>query len=150
MQSKTPVEIADQYSRKRAVGVAAAAAVFAAVHMAARPFFAGGPDTAHYLNSRVMWAINAVALLLLLATGGGLLNSKRIRILVNDEVARSNYKTAVVAGYWVAMTTAMGLHVLPIFDSFSGRQAVFAIVTPSIVVALLTFACLEYRAHRDA
>jgi hypothetical protein len=150
MQPKTPVEIADQYSRKRAIGVAVAAAVFVAVQVIARPFLAGGPDTAHYASPRVMWAINAVALLLLLATGGGLLNSRRIRSLVNDEVARSNYRTAVVAGYWVAMTTAMALYVLPIFDSLRGREAVFVIVTPSLVVALLVFAALEFRAHRDA
>jgi hypothetical protein len=150
MQAKTPVEIADQYSRKRAVGVAVATAVFVAVQMGARPFFASGPDTATLATPHVMWAINAVALLLLLATGGGLLNSRRIRSLVNDEVARGNYRTAVVAGYWVAMATAMGLYVLPIFDSFGNREAVFVIVTPSIAVALLSFAWLEYRAHRDA
>ena len=69
---------------------------------------------------------------------------------MNDDVARSNYKTAVVAGYWVAMTVAMSLYVVPSFRSLTAREAVYVVVTSSIVVALLTFSYLEYRAHRDA
>jgi hypothetical protein len=149
MSSKTPVEIADQFSRKRAAVVAVAALAFLAVQAVGRPFFIDGPETAHHL-SIVYWAINAVALLLCLATGGGLLNTAQIRALVNDDVARSNYKTAVVAGYWVAMTVAMSLYVVPSFRSLTAREAVYVVVTSSIVVALLTFSYLEYRAHRDA
>ena len=48
-----------------------------------------------------------------LATGGGLLNNRQIRVLVNDEVSRSNYRTSVVAGYWVAMTAAMAVYFWP-------------------------------------
>lgn len=149
MQSRTPVEIADQYSRKRAAGVAAAAIVFLAIQLVARPFFLSGPETAHPVQID-LWAVNAAVLLLLLATGGGLLNSRRIRSLVNDEVSRANHRTAVLAGYWVAMTTAMGLYVFPRFASLTVRAAVYVVVTPSIVVALLAFAYLEHRAHRDA
>src|ERR671937_2939070 len=109
MTSKTPVEIADRMSRKRAVLVAVAALVFLAAQVVSRPFFGAAGDTAHRAKIDA-WAVNAVALLVLLATGGGLLNRRQIRALVNDEVARSNYRTAVVAGYWVAMTTAMALY----------------------------------------
>ncbi len=150
MQSRTPVEIADQDSRKRAIVVAAAALVFLAVQLIAHPFFGAGPDTAHRLTPRAMWAINAVVLLLGLATWGGLLNHRGIRALVNDEVSRSNYQTAVVAGYWVAMTAAMGLYLWPSVESFTARTAAYIVVTSSIVVALLTFSYLEYRAHCDA
>ena len=151
MQSKTPVEIADHMSRKRAVIVAAAALVFFAAQVVSRPFFGGTapPDAAH--RARVdAWAVNAVALLALLATGGGLLNRRQIRALINDEVSRSNYRTAVVAGFWVAMATAMGLYVASTFRSFTAAEAIYVIVTASIVVALLTFSYLERRAHRDA
>jgi hypothetical protein len=149
MQSKTPVEIADQYSRKRAAGVAAAAIVFLAIQVLARPFFIAGSETAHHVQID-LWAVTAVVLLLLLATGGGLLNSRQIRSLVNDDVAHANYRTAVLAGYWVAMTTALGLYVFPRFASLTVREGVYLVVTPSIVVALLAFAYLESRAHRDA
>ena len=149
MQSRTPVEIADRVSRRRARGVAAAAIVFLIVQVVARPFFVAEPVSAHRTKLD-MWAINAAALLLLLATGGGLMYSRRIRSLVNDEVSRSNYRTAVAAGYWVAMVTAMGLYVLASFRSFTGREAVYVIVTASVAVPLLAFSYLEYRAHRDA
>jgi hypothetical protein len=147
MPSGTPVEIADRYSRKRAVLVAIAAIVFLVGQIARRPFFGGWPGPA---RSEVIWAINAIVLLAILATGGGLLLSGRIRALMNDEVARSHFKTAGVIGYWVAMTTAMGLYVLPSTDGLSARDAAYVIVTSSIVVPLLAFSYLEYRAHRDA
>jgi hypothetical protein len=149
MHSKTPVEIADRVSRRRAAGVAAAAAAFLLAQVAAHPFFASAPDTAH--RTRLdMWAINAGVLLLLLATGGGLLLNRQVRSLVNDEVSRSHYRTAVGVGYWVAMVTAMGLYVLSGFTSVTGREAVYLIVTSSVAVALFAFSYLEYRAHRSA
>lgn len=149
MQSKSPVEIADRVSRRRAGGIAAAAAVFLIVQVIARPFFGSALDTAHRATVD-MWAINAGVLLLLLATGGGLLLNRQVRSLVNDEVSRSHYRTAVGAGYWVAMVTAMGLYVLSGFTTVTGREAVYLIVTSSLAVALLAFSYLEYRAHRSA
>jgi hypothetical protein len=97
-----------------------------------------------------LWAVNAVLLLAVLATGGFLLNRRSVRELVNDEVARANYRTAVAAGYWVAMVTAMGLFLLPSSRGLAAREAVYVIVSSSVVVALLAFSYLEHRAHRDA
>lgn len=150
MPLETPVEIADRYSRKRAVIVAVGALAFLAIHVALGPFFADGLGTARHATVGTMWAVNAIVLLAVLATGGGLLNSAQIRSLVNDEVSQSNYKTSVVAAYWVAMTAAMGLYIVPRFQAITARDAVYVIVTSSLGVALLTFSYLEYRAHRDA
>jgi MFS family permease len=150
MPLETPVEIADRYSRKRAVIVAVAALAFLSIHVALGPFFADGLGTARYATVGTMWAINAFVLLVVLATGGGLLNSTQIRSLVNDEVSQGNCKTSVVAAYWVAMTAAMTLYTVPRFQTLTAREAVYVVVTSSIVVALLTFSYLEYRAHRDA
>jgi hypothetical protein len=149
MGLNTPVEIADQVSRKRAGMVAFAAIAFVLVQVAARPYFVGGGDVASHVQFNY-WAVNAAVLLLCLATGGGLLQSRQLRSLVNDEVARSNYKTAVVTGYWVAMTAAVGLYLWAGFRRVTAREAIYVIVTPSIAVALLVFALLEFRAHRDA
>ncbi len=148
MTSKSPVEIADVISRKRAALVALAAIAFLA-HVVARPLLSGGLDAAHHARTD-LWAVNALLLLAILATGGFLLNRRAVRALVNDEVSRSNYRTAVVAGYWVAMATAMGLFVVPAFQGLAVREAVYIIVSASLVVALLAFAYLEHRAHRDA
>jgi cell division protein FtsW (lipid II flippase) len=128
----------------RAVTLAAGA--FVLVQLVARPFFAAGHPN-HLEVS--MWAVNAIALLALLATGGGVIYSRQVRALVNDEVARSHYRTAVVAGFWVAMATAMALYVLAGFRSVTAREAVYAVVTPSVAVALLAYAYLEHRAQRD-
>lgn len=147
MQSRTPVEIADQISRRRAFAIAIAAIVFLLIQLVTRPVFINGP---HAPSTKIdMWAVNAIVLLLLLATGGGLLNRRKIQALVNDEVSRANYRTSVIAGYWVAMTAAMGLYVVPRFNTLTADEAIYVIVTASIGVALLTFAWLEHRANRD-
>ncbi len=146
--SRTPVEIADDVSRKRAIILAVAAVAFLVIQVVARPFFvaAGAQVTG---VQRTLWAVNAAVLLAILATGGGLLNSSRIRALVNDDVSRSNYRKAVAAGFWVAMLAAMGLYVANV-ASQTARDAVYLIVSASVVVSSLAFAWLEHRAHRDA
>jgi len=149
MQPETTVELADRVSRKRAIGVAAAGLAYLIVQVVARPFFVGGAD----IDRRVridFWGINAIALLLLLATGGGLINSRKVRALVNDEVSRDHYKSAIIAAHWVAMTIAMALYFIPRFSTITAREAIYAVVTPSIIVATLVFSYLELRAHRDA
>lgn len=148
MQSPTPVEIADRLSRQRAIGAAVAAAAFLIVQLVARPFFLGGREPTRGV-AVPFWAINAGALLLLLATRGGLLHSRKVQALVDDEITRANYRSAVLAGYWVAMLVAMGLYIFAGFDRFDAREAVYVIVTPSISVALLVFAWLEWRALGD-
>jgi drug/metabolite transporter (DMT)-like permease len=148
MQSNT-VERADKISRKRAILIAAAGVVFVAGQILGHPFFDTGPSDLQ-ISRRIAWAVNAVLLLALLATGGGILNSREIRMLVNDEISRMNYKTSVIVGFWVAMTCALLLFAVPAFVSFTAHQAVYLIVTAAVATASLTFAWLEYRAHRDA
>jgi hypothetical protein len=149
MSSKSPVELADRISRKRAIVFAIAALAFLLIHVVFRSTLLQGAPTARYLRMEVMWAINAVILLLALATGGGLLNNTRIRALVNDEVARINYRSSVIAGFWAAMVVAFALYVLTGFRDVGARDAINAIVTSSVLVALFAFSWLEYRAHRD-
>ena len=145
MEPRTSVDIADRVSRKRAVVVAVAALAFVAIHIGLRPFFyVGGGGSIDW------WAVNAILLLAGLATGGGLLNARSIRALVNDDVSRDHYKTAVIIGYWLAMVVAMGLYLWPGLRGATAREAVFIIVTPSVALALLAFSFLELRAHRDA
>jgi len=143
------VEVADKASRKRAIAVAIAAIVFLMIQVVTRPVFNPSPETAH-LSKVIMWAVNAAALLFLLMTGGGLAQRKEIRELVHDEVSRSNSKSAVVFGYWIAMAVAMAVYVIAGQTPMTAREAVYLIVTPSIGLALLAFSWLEYRAHSDA
>ena len=90
MALKSPVEIADRISRKRAMGGFAGALVFL-VAQGVRLFVESG-SIAPRRTLLDMWAINAIVLYALLATGGGLLNRREIRALVNDDVSRVHYK----------------------------------------------------------
>jgi hypothetical protein len=148
MQSNSPVEIADQFSRKRVTLVAVATLVFLGIQLIAGLFWGATRGTPYI--SQIGWAVNAVALLLMLAIGSGLLRNRRIRSLVDDEVSRHNRVMGIVAGYWVAMAIAMGLYVTADVRPFATREALYLVVTPSVGVALLTFCYLEWRAHRDA
>src|SRR5215210_1421616 len=150
MQPQAAVEIADRNSRARAYGMAPAGIVFLLNHVILRSYIGMGPETAEYLTRRVMWVINVLVLLVGLATGGGLLNNRQIRALVNDEVSQSNYRTGVILGFWVAMVAALALYVFPAVQRFTGSDAVYTVVTYGVSVAVLKFAYLEFRAHRDA
>ena len=142
------VEIADRVSRRRAIGVGIAAVIFLLVQIAARPVFLSAPQTMS-LSRAVVWGVNAILLLLLLFTGGGLAYKREIRALVNDEVSRNNYHSAITLAYWIAMIIAMTLYALAGGYHFTSRETVYLIVTPSVGLALITFSLLELRAHRD-
>ena len=146
MSDLTPVELADRYSRKRSIVIAAGTLAFVLIQATVRPVSSIGDVGASRVRT-VMWAINAVVLLAVLATGGGLLNSRKVRALLNDELSRSHRSTAMAVGYWVAMFAALGLYVAPGSGTFSGRDAAYVIVTASVAISLLTFAYLEHRAQ---
>jgi hypothetical protein len=146
MVDKQIVDLADHYSRKRATLAVAAAVMFLGVQFLTGPR-AFGEGTA---GTRIdWWAINAVALLAVLATGGGIANGRAVRALVHDEISRGHLRTAVLAGYWIAMGLGLFLYLAPWFQGFTARQAIFVIITGSLVVSLLTFAGLERRALAD-
>lgn len=145
MQQKSLVERADILSRKRAQVVAAAAVMFLVAQVLSHPL--AGPTEGLRAH---MWALNAVLLLFVLATGGALLRGREVRALMNDELTQAHYRTCILAGFWVAMVTAMGIYFLPAAQALPSRVAVYFIVTASIVASLLTFSWLELRAHRDA
>jgi hypothetical protein len=149
MSSNVPVEIADRLSRRRALLVGAAVIAFLLAQSVARPYFVGGPDSAHDAKV-VMWVVHIGLLLLLLGTGGCLLRTKGVRALMNDEVTAGHPRVSVVAGFWVAMVVALGLYVVPGADHLAAREAVYVLVTASVAAALLLFSYLEYRALRDA
>ena len=140
------VELADRYSRKRALIAILAAVVFLGVQFIAQPRVFGGGSHGAAID---LWVVNAIVLLAVLATGGGVLNRRGVRALVHDDLSRGHLRTALLAGYWIAMGLALLMYVTPWFGEFTARQAIFVIVTGSVVVSLLTFAGLERRAHAD-
>jgi hypothetical protein len=95
------------------------------------------------------WLVWALALLLLLATGGGLFRKKSVRALMEDDVTIENRRRGIAFGYWTAMLTAVALYPLAMAENVTAREAVHIIVSLGIVGALIRFAMLERRALRD-
>ena len=91
------------------------------------------------------WLVWVVALLALLATGGGLMRGRNVRALLNDELTRANRLQAYVAGFWAAMVAAVGFYVIDLFDPVEAREAIHAIVSAAIAAALITFSVRERR-----
>jgi hypothetical protein len=146
--TRNPVEFADRLSRRRSVGIACATVIFLGIQVVARPVFttdvAGPSEPRSYL-----WALNSAILALLLLPIAGSIWGRRVRQLLNDEVARHHARSGAAAGFATALGVALTLWFLPLAADLTGREVSYLIVTPSVAVAVLAFAWLEARAHRD-
>jgi hypothetical protein len=147
MPPQNVVEVADRISRKRALGTALAAGAFLIIQAIVHPVFRSDYGLTGFRS--YMWAINAAALLLFLLPLGGVAWGRRVRALVNDDISRHHARSGEVAGFWTAMIVALGVYVLPVGQSLTAREATYLVVTPATGAALLVFAWLEARAHRD-
>ena len=94
------------------------------------------------------WVVMAAVILLFLVTGGGWIQSREVRALLNDESTRANRTAALVAGFVVAMATAIVCYVVAVYEPTPARTAIHVIVTTGLAAALFRFAALERRAHR--
>ncbi|HEX4761660.1 MAG TPA: hypothetical protein VFU87_02590 [Sphingomicrobium sp.] len=108
----------------------------------------GGDRTVDHVQAAA-WLVLSMVLLLALATGGGWVYSRRVRDLANDEATRAHQADAFRVGFIVAMTAAVALYVVTLFEPLGGRDAVHVILSLGIASALLRFGTLERRAQRD-
>jgi MFS family permease len=148
MNSDSDVEIADRLSRRRARMIPVLAVIFLSGQAA---YFS--QDHAERMVDHVRigaWLVWVIVLLLLLGTGGGFIQRREVRALINDETTKANRQQTFAVGFWTAMGMAIGLYVVTMFDEVSAREAIHLIVTGAIAGALLMFGMLERRAHRDA
>ena len=148
MKSQNAVEVADDISRRRALLFRIVAVIFLAIEIIVRPAFRSDGYAASGWRMYA-WPLNTVLLLLLLLPAGGVFWGSRVRALVNDDIARGNARLATAIGFWLAMTIALLLYVLPVAAGYTAREAIFLIVTPTTAFALFAFAWLESRALRD-
>ena len=147
MAPKSPVELADRFSRKRAWLVAATAVTFLLNVIGRMWLDRLGDESSASVD---WWLVHAVVMLAIVATGGGLMIRPRVRALMNDEVTKTHFATTMITGFWVAMVLAIAIYVIPGLRSLSGLMVIRIVVTSSVSVALLVFAWLEIRVHRDA
>ena len=145
MSEASDVERAEGIGRRRARIFAVQAILFIAWQVL---FFAGPAEDPVRTVSAVKlsaWFVWVLVLLLMLATGGGLLRHRKLRGLLNDELTRRNRTSAYVTGFWVAVAACVGLYLVGMFEPVSGREAVHIVLSAAIAAALLTFAALERR-----
>jgi len=94
------------------------------------------------------WIVWAGVLLLMLAIGGAWLYSREVRRLVNDESALFNRQAGQQAGFFAAMIAGVAVYLVNLFEPVGTLDAVHAVMTAGIGVALVRYALLERRAER--
>jgi hypothetical protein len=114
-------------------------------------FISGGVEDPGRLVNQVKisaWMVWAVALLVLLATGGGLIRGRKVRALLEDELTRSHRTRAYVYGFWAAMGSAIGLYAVSLFEPVSARETIHIVLSAGIGAALIVFATLDRLSRR--
>ncbi len=92
-----------------------------------------------------LWALMILLWLVVLATGGGLLLSRRVRSVMNDEVALANRSRALQAGFWTAMLLGVALYFASLEWEISVREALRLLLNLTVAAALVRYAWLELR-----
>ncbi|HZF95315.1 MAG TPA: hypothetical protein VEZ20_10650 [Allosphingosinicella sp.] len=148
MAQISDVEMADRLSRRRSRMIPVLALLFISGQVL---YFGNMTEPMRTVDTvRISaWLVWALALLLLLATGGGFFRKKSVRALMEDDVTVQNRSRAVAFGFWTAMLAAVTLYPFAMAQNVTAREAVHIIVTFGIGAALLRFAMLERRALRD-
>jgi hypothetical protein len=142
------VERADRLSRKRARMMPFLALIFLLQQATyfANPIQEGARAVDHVRIGA--WLVLSIVLLLGIATGGGWIQSREVRRLLNDEVTRANRAAAMQLGFVAAMITAIAVYLIVQFEPVSAAETVHLVVTIGIATALLRFGFLERRAHQ--
>ncbi|MBX3563342.1 MAG: hypothetical protein KF730_02080 [Sphingomonas sp.] len=148
MAYETDQEIAERLTHRRARVLPAMALIF----LSGQAIYFGNaaqPMRAVDATRISAWLVWALALLLLLATGGGLFRSRKVRALLNDELSREHRLRAIAFGFWAAMLTCVAAYILSAFEPVTAREAIHRVLTLGVGAALLRFGMLERRALKD-
>jgi hypothetical protein len=143
------VEIADRLSRRRARMMPMFAIIFLTQQFS---YLSGrveeGTRTVDHVRIAA-WLVLSIVLLLALTTGGFWRRSKEVRALLDDDVTRANRVDALRVGFLATMAAGIVLYFITLFEAMGARDAIHILMSVGIVTALLRFAYLERRAHRD-
>jgi hypothetical protein len=134
------VEQAERHSRTRSLIMAVAA-----VPLLINGLF-GFRDEASNMTPALRhgsWGLLILFWLLILATGGWLRLDKRVRRLMNDEVALQNRSRAIQTGFWVAMAAAVVLYFASLQWEMSLREGMRLLADVAMAASLLRYAWLE-------
>jgi len=148
MPSQQDTENAERYTRRRARVLIVSAIFFIAMQ---------GTHFGQFHGSRLVdqvkisaWFVWAIALLAVLASGGGFFKGKAVRALMNDESTRAHRAEALVWGFWAAMAGCILLYALTMVEpATTARDAIHLILTFGVGAAILRFGRLEMRALKE-
>ena len=139
------VERAEHLGRKRSQIFFVLAMVF----FAGQSLYFGSPEATRDSLPRVgAWLLLMILILMLLATGGFLLQGRGVRELLNDESFRANRIAAQATGFWATVIALLVVYIESMFDPLTLNEAVHIIGTIGVGAALISFAVRERRAHR--
>ena len=150
MDTTSDAAKAERLSRRRARALPVLAIIFISQQI---NYFTGsgsgsGGRTVDHIHISA-WIVLAIVMLLALTTGGGWIYSRSVRALANDESTRAHRDDSFRIAFLAAMTSCILLYVVSLFEVLDGRDAVHLVMTVGIATALLRFAWLERRAHRE-
>lgn len=140
MDCDATVESAERASRGRAILMAIAAAVLllnAALQIGDPDYVRPGVRSGSWVVLVGLWAF-------LLANGGGLRLSRRMRSLLNDELSLRNRSRAVAAGFYVALTAALAVYLATWRMEIAAADAIKLISAAGLATALFVYAWLEW------
>ncbi|MFL6765246.1 MAG: hypothetical protein ACJ8FO_08645 [Sphingomicrobium sp.] len=150
---KRPMSVAEKaeyLSKRRARMLPALAVIFLSQQATFFSQMSGGEHVSAEKAKISAWLVLSVVMLFALATKGFWLEPKEVRDLVDDENTRANRNEAMRWGFLFAMGTAIGIYILTMFDTVTGREATHIIMSFGIAAAILRWGVLERRAHRSA
>jgi hypothetical protein len=78
----------------------------------------------------------------------GLMRSRRLRALLDDETTRDHRRLAVTCGFWAALAAGLAVATTAALVPIAAVLAARVIVTAALTAALIAFATLELRAAR--
>ena len=82
----------------------------------------------------------ACALLMLLATGGGMFTNKEVRAILDDELARSQSASAYRNGFWALIVVALAALIMAQVIDIPARVLAHVSLSAGVVVAVMTLA----------
>ena len=134
------IQGAERASRGRAIIMALAAVVL--VLNTALQY--GDPDFLEPGFRGGSWILVVCIWMFILAHGGGLRMTGRMRRLLNDELSLSNRARALTAGFYAALATGLAVYAATWRVDIAGGDAVKLIVSAGLSTALLVYAWLEW------
>src|SRR4051812_1489021 len=143
-------EKAEYLSKRRARMLPALAVIFLSQQVTFFSQLSGGEHVSAETAKISAWLVLSVVMLFALATKGFWLEPKEVRDLVDDENTRANRNEAMRWGFLFSMGAAIGVYILTMFDTVTGREATHIIMSFGIAAAILRWGVLERRAHRSA